>query len=77
MKMMRLKTWLTLAVLFVAALCQYPTSSDAGKSVDVVYVHYMNELAATLWWFTAAPKPLKILFFLGGAAPRDRTVPIF
>ena len=75
MKMMRLKTWLTLAVLFVAALCQYPTSSDAGKSVDVVYVHYMNELAATLWWFTAAPKPLKILFFWGGGGPQGSYSP--
>jgi len=32
------------------------------------------ELAATLWWFTAAPKPLKYKFFGGHPAPRGRTI---
>jgi len=36
-----------------------------------------NLLAATLWWFTAAPKPLKIQVFGGHPAPRGRTAPIF
>jgi len=34
-------------------------------------------LAATLWWSTAAPKPLKIEVFGGHPAPRGRTAPIF
>ena len=35
------------------------------------------QLAATLWWFTAAPKPLKIQVFGCHPAPRGRTAPIF
>ena len=30
---------------------------------------FSTELAATLWWFTAAPKPLKIQVFWGHSAP--------
>jgi len=35
------------------------------------------KLAATLLWFTAAPKPLKIQVFWGHPAPRGHTAPIF
>jgi len=28
-----------------------------------------TKLAATLWWFTAAPKPLKVEVFWGHPAP--------
>jgi len=35
-----------------------------------------NKLAAMLWWFTTAPKPLKYKFW-GHSAPRGRTAPIF
>jgi len=35
------------------------------------------QLAAMLWWFTAAPKPLKIQVIGGHPAPRGRTAPIF
>jgi len=38
---------------------------------------YKNKLAATLWWFTAAQKPLKIQVSGGHPAPRGRTAPIF
>ena len=40
-------------------------------------VSFLGILAATLWWFTAAPKPLKIQVFWGHPAPRGRTAPIF
>jgi len=36
-----------------------------------------RKLEATLWWFTAAPKPLKIQVLGGHPAPRGRTAPIF
>jgi len=42
-----------------------------------LYERSQVKLAATLWWFTAAPKPLKIQVFGGHPAPRGRTAPIF
>jgi len=34
-----------------------------------------DRLAATLWWFTAAPKPLKIQVFLGSSSPQGSHSP--
>ena len=34
-----------------------------------------DQLAATLWWFTAVPKPLKYKFFLGSPSPQGSYSP--
>jgi len=37
--------------------------------LSLISCEELTELAATLWWFTAAPKPLKIEVFWGHPAP--------
>jgi len=41
--------------------------------------NFSFQLAATLWWFTAAPKPLKIQVFLGSSSPQGshRVQPLY
>jgi len=69
------------------ALVTFCISTDATHSTTVSTTAKMYfsldsttlclKLAATLWWFTAAPKPLKIQVFWGSPSPRGRTAPIF
>ena len=51
------------------------TLTDA-KSTDIHQpVSFLGILAATLWWFTAAPKSLKYKFFVGSPSPQGSYSP--
>ena len=54
---------------------KYHTSCTRFTQWQRSLVHI--KLAVTLWWFTDAPKPLKIQVVWGHPVPRGRTAPIF
>ena len=56
-------------------------SSSGTVTVDdkqsCLFVFDWSKLAATLWWFTAAPKPLKIQVFWGVSQPPGVVQPLY
>ena len=52
-----------------------PKIHDVPRPALNMSLHYSVKLASTLWWFTAAPKPLKIQVFWGSPSPQGSHSP--
>jgi len=76
----------SMAILPLINLCSNLTTNQLDEllllliHVFLSVLHYLCwnfslKLAATLWWFTAAPKPLKIQVFWGSSSPQGSHSP--
>ena len=63
---------LTVSIENLTSFCWLPFNTLNGAD----HVENLVELADTLWWFTAAPKPLKIEVFLGSPSPQGSHSPM-
>jgi len=67
----------TLATVQRASLLLYNhvSTTTTTDNANSPFLGVCRKLAATLWWFTAAPKPLKIQVFWGSLSPQGSHSP--